>query len=606
MRIASPVAPGEGTVALARSWGTRRRQATVMRFTAVVIAALVVVATGGVARSAAAAMGGLKVSVIVRTFSGADAQAERTVRELGGTVGMRLGIIDGFSASVPSSALPTLQTTPGVVSVTPNAHLLPETSNYDPSGDVNSMDSTTKYTGAQDYWQAGYTGQGIDVAVIDSGISPVDGMSAPGKVVYGPDLSLESQAPNLANLDTYGHGTFMAGLIAGRDDEAQAPYQNDPASQYRGMAPDSRIVSVKVATADGGTDVSQVIAAIDWVVQHAHDPGLNIRVLNLSYGTNSTQSYILDPLAYAAEVAWKSGIVVVASAGNTGYQRGAGAPGLADPAYDPFIIAVCASDSMGTSAQWDDNVSSFSASSAGCQWFTCKKPDFVAPGAHLQGLRDPNSYIDVNHPEGLLGDRYFRGSGTSQAAAIASGAVALVLQKYPSLTPDQAKQFIASWSGKLSGFDADAQGAGELRLTPTLTKQPPNYVAKFTPATGLGLLEAARGSDHITRDGVVLQGEQDIFGHPFDPAAMAALEAAGSSWSGGAWNGNVWTGSSWSGSSWSGSSWSGSSWSGSSWSGASWSGSSWSGSSWSGSSWSGLSWSGNSWSGRSWSNSLWG
>src|SRR5712691_10742307 len=126
-------------VALARSWGARRRQATAMRFTAGVIAALVVVATGGVARSASAAMGGLKVSVIVRTFSGADAQAERTVRELGGTVGMRLGCIDGFSASVPSSALPTLQTTPGVVSVTPNAHLLPETSNYDPSADVNSM-----------------------------------------------------------------------------------------------------------------------------------------------------------------------------------------------------------------------------------------------------------------------------------------------------------------------------------------------------------------------------------------------------------------------------------------------------------------------------------
>src|SRR5207245_2925824 len=151
---------------------------------------------------------------IVRTLSGAGAQAERTVRELGGTVGMRLGIIDGFSASVPSSALPTLQTTPGVVSVTPNAHLRAEISNYDPSADVNSMDSTTKYSGAQDYWQAGYTGQGIDVAVIDSGISPVDGMSAPGKVVYVPDLSLESQAPNLTNLDTYGPCYFMSGLTS--------------------------------------------------------------------------------------------------------------------------------------------------------------------------------------------------------------------------------------------------------------------------------------------------------------------------------------------------------------------------------------------------------
>jgi serine protease AprX len=114
-------------------------------------------------------------------------------------------------------------------------------------------------------------------------------------------------------------------------------------------------------------------------------------------------------------------------------------------------------------------------------------------------------------------------------------------------------------------------------------------------SSGTGTLEASRGSDHISIDGVVLQGEQDIFGMPFDSTAMAALESAGSSWSGGMWNGSVWTGSSWSGSSWSGSSWSGSSWSGSSWSGSSWSGSSWSGSSWSGSSWSGGEWLGASW-----------
>ena len=104
--------------------------------------------------------------------------------------------------------------------------------------------------------------------MIDSGVSPVEGLATSGKIIYGPDLSLESQAPNLTNLDTFGHGTFMAGLIAGRDAALTAPYDQAPASAYRGMAPDARIVSIKVATADGGTDVSQVIAAIDWVVQH--------------------------------------------------------------------------------------------------------------------------------------------------------------------------------------------------------------------------------------------------------------------------------------------------------------------------------------------------
>ena len=152
------------------------------------------------------------------------------------------------------------------------------------------MANTTAYTGAAALWDAGFTGAGVDVAVIDTGVSRVEGLATPGKVIYGPDLSLESQAPDLRNLDTNGHGTFMAGLIAGRDAGLSAPYSDAPASAYRGMAPDARIVSVKVGVADGGVDVSQVIAAIDWVVQHRTDNDLNIRVINLSYGTNSAQA----------------------------------------------------------------------------------------------------------------------------------------------------------------------------------------------------------------------------------------------------------------------------------------------------------------------------
>jgi serine protease AprX len=475
---------------------------------------------------------------------------------------------------------------------------------YDPSTDVNSMYSTAQYLGATQWWNAGYTGKGIDVAVIDSGVSPVQGLSGPGKVIYGPDLSLESQAPNLTNYDTYGHGTFMAGLIAGHDDALTTPYASAPASAYRGVAPDARIVSLKVATADGGADVTQVIAAIDWVVQHAHDPGLNIRVINLSYGTNSTQAYGSDPLAYAVEQAWKNGIVVVAAAGNTGYQRGSSAPGLADPAYDPYVIAAGASDSMGTQSTADDTVASFSASSAGCG--SCKNPDFVAPGAHLQGVRVPNSWIDANHPEGVLDARYFRGSGTSEATAIVSGAVALVLQKYPTMSPDVVKHYFHNSAVKLSSFDSQAQGAGEIRLGQMLSKGPDSYTQKFANATGKGSLELSRGQDHLTRDGITLTGEQDIFGQAVDTTALAAGEASASTWSGGDWNGSTWSGSTWSGSTWSGSTWSGNSWSGSTWSGSTWSGSTWSGSTWSGSTWSGSSWSGSTWSGQTWAGAGWG
>src|SRR5207253_1106849 len=90
-------------------------------------------------------------------------------------------------------------------------------SSYDPSNDVNSMYNTTAYSGVTTWWNAGYTGAGVDVALIDTGVSPVPGLDGAGKVVYGPDLSIESQNPAFQYLDTNGHGTFMAGLIAGHD-----------------------------------------------------------------------------------------------------------------------------------------------------------------------------------------------------------------------------------------------------------------------------------------------------------------------------------------------------------------------------------------------------
>src|SRR3990172_2862369 len=241
---------------------------------------------------------------------------------------------------------------------------------YDPVTDVNSMYNTTTYTGVRAWWAAGYTGAGIDVAVIDTGVSPVEGLATAGKIIYGPDLSLESQASNLTNLDTNGHGTFMAGIL--------------------GVAPDARIVSLKVGVADGGVDVSQVIAAIDWVVQHRTDNGMNIRVLNLAYGSDSAQAYGVDPLSYAVEQAWKAGIFVVTATGNAGYAFKNGT--LTNPAYDPKIFAVGASDSMGTMTTSGDTVPAFSSTGS-----NSRAPDVVAPGTHIVSLRVPGSYIDQQH-----------------------------------------------------------------------------------------------------------------------------------------------------------------------------------------------------------------
>ena len=152
-------------------------------------------------------------------------------------------------------------------------------------------------------------------------------------------------------------------------------------------------------------------------------------------------------------------------------------------------------------------------------------------------LRVPNSYIDDNHPEGQVGSRYFRGSGTSESAAMVSGAAALVLQKHPDATPDQVKQFLTTAAVSISA-KAQAIGGGELQLGTALVAPVLDSTQTWPSATGTGSLDQSRGTDLLTRDGVTLTGEQDIFGHPFDSDAMAALEADGHSWSGGTWNGN--------------------------------------------------------------------
>src|SRR6185312_12133280 len=219
------------------------------------------------------------------------------------------------------------------------------------------------------------------------------------KVVVGPDLSFESQDPDLTFLDTYGHGTHMAGIIAGREvaKGTGASYAADTTNFY-GMAPDSRLVSLKIADNQGAVDVSQMIAAIDWVVQNKTNYGLNIRVLNLSYGSASPQSPSADPLSWAAEVAWKNGITVVASVGN----EGDNVPGISNPAYNPWVIAVGAADTKGTDTISDDIVPSFSARQGG-NWGT-RNPDLVAPGVSIISTMPVNSNVYLTYPTAKIGN----------------------------------------------------------------------------------------------------------------------------------------------------------------------------------------------------------
>jgi serine protease AprX len=420
-------------------------------------------------------------------------------------------------------------------------------------------------TGASTLWKAGYTGKGVDVAVVDSGVVPVDGLNGSGKIVYGPDLTQETGTPT-QNLDTYGHGTHMAGIIAGRDVGATTTSGNS--SDFVGMAPDSRIVSIKVADAKGQTDVSQAIAAIDWVVENGHKNGLNIRVMNMSFGTDGTQSYVYDPLAYAAEMAWRSGIVVVVAAGNDGNS----VLKLNNPASDPYVIAVGSDSANGTATTADDTVSSFSNNGNGS-----RNPDVIAPGDHVVSLRDPGSYLDTTYPAAQIGTRLFRGSGTSQAAAVVSGAAALLISQRPELTPDQVKALLGGTATRLQGVGTPAQGNGLINLAAAAkAPTPQNATQHWRLSVGTGSLEAARGSVHVSVNGRQISGEVDVHGRAFNSGTVASGIANHTNWSGVSWSGVSWSGVSWSGVSWSGVSWSGVSWSGVSWSGVSWSGSDWS------------------------------
>jgi len=468
--------------------------------------------------------------------------------------------------------------------------------NGDDKGEQNPMSTVTGATGAQTVWTRTdstgqkITGKGVGVAVIDSGIAPVKGLDGAGKVVNGPDLSFESQATNLRYVDTFGHGTHLAGIIAGRD-------ATQTTTSFTGMAPDATLVNMKVATADGAVDVSQIIAAIDWVVTHRNDPGLNIRVINLAFGTDSLQDPRLDPLSHAVEAAWRKGIVVVVAVGNDGPTS----TRVTMPAANPYVLAVGASDGYGTPSKTDDVVASFST-----RGNLTRHADLVAPGRSVVSLRDPGSYIDVNYPSGLVpGDaeqRYFRGSGTSQSTAVVSGAAALLLQQRPNLTPDQVKALLMSTATPMPLADPIGRGAGELNVAAAASAPTPVAAQLYPASTGTGSLEQARGTAHVAdpENGTELTGELDIMGQPWKALTWAAASTAGTAWTGGTWNGRVWSGAAWTGTSWAARTWSGAAWTGCNWTGRTWSGRTWSSAVWTGRTWSGRTWSGRTWSGATW------
>ena len=509
----------------------------------------------GLAAEAAAAPAST-VNVIVRETLPPSDVAERLVRSLGGTVTHELPILGGFSATVSGSALVDLARSSSVGLVWGDGEIAMSSS---PTSLYNRLAPNTAWRQSIRLNQVDgvYDGGGVAVALLDTGVTESDDLG--DRLLARVDLT-----PEHDGFDTYGHGTHMSGIIAGTGAASDG--------QWTGVAPGADLVSVKVAGPDGSTDVSTVIAGLQWVV--ANRTTYNIRVLNLAFGTDSDQSYEIDPLDYAVEQAWFSGILVVASAGN----RGPGGKTINKPGDDPFVLTVGAADNHGTPDRSSTTVAAFSS------WGSpggFSKPDIIAPGITVVSLRAPESTIDTLYPDARIGESYFKGTGTSQAAAIVSGVAALMFQANPWLTPDLAKGILVKTAYRNGNYGHGA-GAGLVDVGSALqAARNPNGVwpanLGIVPSTGTGSLEASRGSYHV---------DADIDGDGIPDRVIGEIDALGQPWPAMSWSAYAWYTSPWSQLTavtpgWSAVSWSALSWSGTTWSAASWSAVSWSADVWS-------------------------
>lgn len=407
--------------------------------------------------------------------------------------------------------------------------------------------------------------------------------------------------------DTFGHGTFMAGLAVGAGTTSKG--------RFSGAAPEANLVAIKAAGFDGSTDVSKILAGIQWAV--AYKDEYDIRVLNLSLGTDSDQDYRSSPLNYAVERAWDAGIVVVVSAGNSGPDEST----VMKPGDDPLVITVGSSNDEGTLDFTDDRVPVFS-SRGNTRSNDLEKPDILAPGVHTISLRSPGSAIDQQFPDARVRDAYFRGTGTSMSTATVSGVVALMLQADPSLTPDQVKYRLMHSARPIVDTDPKATGSG-LADAYSATRRPLDGEANqgVERSNGLGSIALDRGTVDIdvvipgpvvqqvglTADAGELVAMTPSSVDPNNPLALVpwlGTEFVSTGWDPASWDASTWKTEQWAASTWKASTWKGTGWEASTWKGTEWTNIDWDASTWKNVDWDASTWKASTWKSR-WYGTAW-
>jgi serine protease AprX len=584
---------------------------------------------------------GRTVEVIVQLQAGAAQDLVRArIAASGGAVFDQVPLINGLGVRMPAADAAALADTPGVRAVSLNAKVV-STGALQPGKLASAFNQSIR---AQKAWEEGYTGKGIGIAVIDSGLA---GGLADFRGADGRSRGVVSAVVNPRTgdaKDSYGHGTHVAGLAAGNGFNRD---RSDPLyGKYAGVAPEANIIAIKADDGNGQTDVISLIDGLHFAVTHAAK--YNIRVVNLSVRTESANSYKTDPLDAAAEAVWMHGIAVVAAAGNLGAAADAVSHA---PGNDPYVITVGAVDDHGTKRIDDDTLETWSSRGTTQDGFA--KPDVLAPGSHMVAPLAPGSYYQTACPTCIVDGQYLRVGGTSMAAGVVSGAIATILQAHPEWTPDQVKSTLIKRSrrvwdaaGGLSGReiaidkvidDDEPERPANRNLVPsdlidpatgTINAQDESWAASSWGASSWGASSwgASSWGAATLQQYVADWAGASYTGLSLDPEAFDAgnpqncwqlARTVSSSWGASSWGASSWgaadiaqakvdcdaaskaaaegQASSWGASSWGASSWGASSWGASSWGASSWGASSWGASSWGASSWGASSWGATSW-----------
>jgi serine protease AprX len=456
-----------------------------------------------------------------------------------GRGGSAHAIISGASGRLSASAIQALAKNPNVAAIYEDAPIRRK---------AVGSDLKTAYPAeinAPAAWQQNMTGAGVAVAVLDSGINPDFDLS--GRILTAVNFA----DPLTTTADPGGHGTHVAGIIAGNGKRSEG--------QYVGVAPRANLVDVRVLDAQGNGSASSVIAGLQWTISHAAQYG--IRVVNLSLGATPLTDYIHDPVAAAAEVAWLSGLVVVTAAGNTGVA-------IDTPGVDPHVLTVGALDDQGTAPLLDDTLPAWTA--WGTPIGSTAKPDIVAPGRRIVSIRSPGSTLDVLHPDRVVtasdGQTYFRLSGTSMATGVASGVVALLLQAHPELKPNQVKAILTGTAapfGQSTGVSVPGPVAGAGNLNAQAAIQAPAVAP-----TNVGLRVADPAAEGLY---ALLNGQPLVWKDPtLNGIDWTQYTWANLVWSDAAWDNLAWDNFAWDTLAWSSLTWSNFAWDAIAWNDGAW------------------------------------